>query len=73
MYISAFTLKEGPVRCAKVCNKSWVILTLISDIEKASKPYDFGFYMTEILTFDRLIWFLCTKIWRFFVSVLLLH
>ena len=22
----AFTLKEGPVRCAKVCNKSWVIL-----------------------------------------------
>ena len=23
----AFTLKEGPVRCAKVCNKSWVILT----------------------------------------------
>ena len=21
----AFTLKEGPVRCAKVCNKSWVI------------------------------------------------
>ena len=22
----AFTLKEGSVRCAKVCNKSWVIL-----------------------------------------------
>ena len=22
-----FTLKEGPVRCAKVCNKSWVILS----------------------------------------------
>ena len=22
----AFTLKEGPVRCAKGCNKSWVIL-----------------------------------------------
>ena len=22
----AFTLKEGPVRCAKVCIKSWVIL-----------------------------------------------
>ena len=22
----AFTLKEGPVICAKVCNKSWVIL-----------------------------------------------
>ena len=22
----AFTLKEGPARCAKVCNKSWVIL-----------------------------------------------
>ena len=22
----AFTLKEGPVRCAKVCDKSWVIL-----------------------------------------------
>ena len=24
----AFTLEEGPVRCAKVCNKSWVILRL---------------------------------------------
>ena len=24
----AFTLKEGPVRCAKVCNKSWVILEI---------------------------------------------
>ena len=22
----AFNLKEGPVRCAKVCDKSWVIL-----------------------------------------------
>ena len=22
----AFSLKEDPVRCAKVCNKSWVIL-----------------------------------------------
>ena len=22
----AFNLKEGPVSCAKVCNKSWVIL-----------------------------------------------
>ena len=22
----AFTLKEGPVRCVRVCNKSWVIL-----------------------------------------------
>jgi hypothetical protein len=26
----AFTLKEDPVRCAKVCNKSWVILTNIN-------------------------------------------
>ena len=26
----AFTLKEGPVRCAKVCNKSWVILMHIT-------------------------------------------
>ena len=24
----AFNLKEGPVRCAKVCDKSWVILTV---------------------------------------------
>jgi hypothetical protein len=24
----AFSLKEDPVRCAKVCNKSWVILLL---------------------------------------------
>jgi hypothetical protein len=23
----AFSLKEDPVRCAKVCDKSWVILT----------------------------------------------
>ena len=23
----AFNLKEGPIRCAKVCDKSWVILT----------------------------------------------
>ena len=25
----AFNLKEGPVRCAKVCDKSWVILGII--------------------------------------------
>ena len=25
----ALTLKEGPVRCAKVCNKSWVILRFL--------------------------------------------
>ena len=24
----AFSLKEDPVRCAKVCDKSWVILTI---------------------------------------------
>ena len=29
----AFTLKEGPVRCAKVCNKSWVILLVISGVQ----------------------------------------
>ena len=28
----AFTLKEGSVRCAKVCNKSWVILLYLSYI-----------------------------------------
>ena len=25
----AFNLKEGPVRCAKVCDRSWVILILL--------------------------------------------
>ena len=25
----AFNLEEGPIRCAKVCDKSWVILTQI--------------------------------------------
>ena len=30
----------------------------ISDIQKASEPDNFGFYMIEILTFDRLIWHL---------------
>ena len=28
----AFNLKEGPVRCAKVCNKSWVILRLSNEV-----------------------------------------
>ena len=26
----AFNLKKGPVRCAKVCDKSWVILLMLS-------------------------------------------
>ena len=26
-----FNLKEGPVRCGKVCNKSWVILFFLGD------------------------------------------
>ena len=30
----AFTPKEGPVRCGKVCNKSWVILTFGYGIQK---------------------------------------
>ena len=34
----AFTLKEGPVRCAKVCNKSWVILTYVF-LKQKSTPY----------------------------------
>ena len=34
----AFTLKEGPVRCVKVCNKSWVILTYASDAKEALLP-----------------------------------
>ena len=29
----------------------------VSDIQKASEPDNFGFYMIEILTFDRLIWY----------------
>ena len=28
-----FNLKEGPVRCAKVCHKSWVILIVIWVLE----------------------------------------
>ena len=30
----AFTLKEGPVRCAKVCNNSWVILIWLWVVSK---------------------------------------
>ena len=32
-----FKLKEGPVRCAKVCSKSWVILTYIAMWKEMSK------------------------------------
>ena len=45
----------------------------ISDIQQASKHDSFGFYMIEILTFDRLIWYVVLKVRRFFVSVFLLH
>ena len=31
----AFSLKEDPVRCAKVCDKSWVILKSMYDFTKA--------------------------------------
>ena len=35
----AFTLKEGPVRCAKVCNKSWVILMTLHFIAIYDVPW----------------------------------
>ena len=33
----AFNLKEGPVRCAKVCDKSWVILKNLCVIKTDNK------------------------------------
>ena len=29
----AFDLREGPVKCAKVCGKSWVILKNLSQVQ----------------------------------------
>jgi hypothetical protein len=33
----AFNLKEGPVRCVKVCDKSWVILMGTLGLKKIGK------------------------------------
>ena len=47
----AFTLKEGPVRCAKVCYKSWVILRP-QDLEHQSQIHRIPLYL-EVCTYLR--------------------
>ena len=47
----AFTLKEGPVRCAKVCNKSWVILPpLYTSIDSEIGSVLLSNFFTDLVT-----------------------
>ena len=66
----AFTLKEGPVRCVKVCNKSWVILLHLScahesfeKIEKEQEKISSAFHRFDIIPYRDVkvqITFFCT-------------